>query len=226
MWSGPTELPDLFRLRQSWAGKRLFVKLTWRMVRSRRTGERITTIAQALMARPMLAVRKRDIEQWLSSPLTSLSTEGDRVTGAVIEHEGSSIRVRATGGVVIAAGGFDHNARMRTTWQPAARSDVSLGAKANTGDGITAAMDVGAAVATMDSAWWFPAVEWGPGKIQFSLNERILPSQIIVNGVGEQWINEVAPYEDFGFEMIAKHETGVQHIPSCTSPTTGPGDDM
>lgn len=214
MWIGPDELPDFYRLRQTWAGKRLFVKLIGRMVRARLTGERITTIGQALMARLMLAVKKRDIQLWLSSPLTSLITEGDSVVGAVINREGKTVRVRAVGGVIVASGGFDHNPEMRERWQPSASTVVSLGASSNTGDGITAATEAGAAVDTMDSAWWFPAVEWAPGKIQFSLNERMLPSQIIVNGAGERWINEAAPYEDFGFEMIAKHEAGVQHIPS------------
>ncbi|MFC9835501.1 FAD-binding protein [Rhodococcus sp. NPDC127530] len=214
MWIGPTELPDFYRLRQTWAGKRLFVKLIWRMVRARLTGERVTTIGQALMARLMLALRKRDIQLWLESPMTSLITEDGQVIGALVERGGRAVRVRARGGVVIAAGGFDHNAVMRKIWQPTARADLSLGTKTNTGDGITAAVEAGAALDLMDSAWWFPAVEWGPGKIQFSLNERMLPSQLIVNGVGERWINEAAPYEDFGFEMIAKHEAGVPHIPS------------
>lgn len=214
MWIGPDELPDFYRLRQTWTGKRLFVKLIWRMVRARLTGERITTIGQALMARLMLAMRKRDIDLWLSSPMSSLITEDGKVVGAVVDHDGKTVRIRARGGVIIAAGGFDHNAKMRKTWQPAVRAEVSLGAKSNTGDGIKAAVKVGASLDTMDSAWWFPAVEWAPGKIQFSLNERMLPSQIIVNGAGERWINEAAPYEDFGFEMIAKHQTGVQHIPS------------
>ena len=103
---------------------------------------------------------------------------------------------------------------MREQYQPSVRADASLGAKSNTGDGINAAVAAGADVHTMDSSWWFPAVEWAPGKFQFSLNERMLPSQIIVNGAGERWINEAAPYEDFGFAMIAGHETGVDHIPS------------
>jgi 3-oxosteroid 1-dehydrogenase len=214
MWIGPTELPDFYRLRQTWAGKRLLVTLIWRMVRARLTGERITTIGQALMARLMLAVRKRDIGLWLSSPMTALIADDNQVVGAVVEHDGRPIRVRARGGVVIASGGFDHNRQMRATWQPSARADVSLGATTNTGDGIKAAMAFDAAVGTMDSAWWFPAVEWAPGKVQFSLNERMLPSQIIVNGAGERWINEAAPYEDFGFEMITRQEAGVQHIPS------------
>lgn len=213
MWIGPNELPDFYRLRQSWAGKRLFVKLVWRMVRARLTGERIATIGQSLMARLMLAARRRGIDLWLSSPMSSLIAEDGRVVGAVIERDTRQIRVRAQG-VVIAAGGFDHNAGMRQKHQPMARPDWSLGVMENTGDGINAAVVAGAAIATMDSAWWFPAVEWAPGKLQFSLNERMLPAQLIVNGAGRRWINEAAPYEDFGFAMIKGQQSGVQHIPA------------
>jgi len=213
LWIGPTELPDFYRLRQTWAGKRLFVKLLWRMVRSRLTGERIATIGQALMARLLLAVRARGVRLWLESPLTSLVTEGDRVVGAVVERDGRPVRIRARG-VILASGGFDRNAAMRERWQPEASVEATLGAESNTGDGLTAAMAVGAAVDNLDSAWWFPAVEWAPGRIQFSLNERMLPSQLIVNGAGRRWINEAAPYEDFGFAMIDGERTGVSHIPS------------
>lgn len=214
MWMGPNELPDFYRLRQTWGGKRLFVKLVWRIFTARLTGSKITTIGQALMARLLLAVRKRGIGLWLNSPMTSLIVEDDRVVGAVIERDGKPTWVHARGGVIVAAGGFDHNAEMRKQHQPESRSDWSLGVAENTGDGINAAAGIGAATATMDSSWWFPAVEWAPGKLQFSLNERMLPSQIIVNGAGERWINEAAPYEDFGFAMIAGERTGVQHIPS------------
>ena len=213
LWIGPTELPDFYRLRQTWAGKRLFVKLLGRMLRSRLTGERIATIGQALMARLLLAFRRRGIRLWLESPLTSLVTHGDRVVGAVVEHGGRSVRIAARG-VIIASGGFDHNAAMRAQWQPEASAEATLGAASNTGEGLSAAIEAGAAVDNMDSAWWFPAVEWAPGRIQFSLNERMLPSQLIVNGAGERWINEAAPYEDFGFAMIDGERTGVRHIPS------------
>ena len=213
MWIGPNELPDFYRLRQTWAGKRLFVRLIWRMVRSRLTGERITTIGQALMARLLLALRRKGVELWLEAPMTELISENGRVVGAVVQRDGTTVRVRAKG-VVLASGGFDHDAAMRAKWQPEADADASLGAPSNTGDGIRAAEAVGAALDTMDSAWWFPAVEWAPGRIQFSLNERMLPSQLIVNGAGRRWINEAAPYEDFGFAMIDGQRSGVQHIPS------------
>lgn len=45
------------------------------------------------------------------------------------------------------------------------------------------------------------------------LNERMMPSQFIVNGNGERFINEAAPYMDFAHAMIAGQQSGTTHIP-------------
>jgi succinate dehydrogenase/fumarate reductase flavoprotein subunit len=45
------------------------------------------------------------------------------------------------------------------------------------------------------------------------LNERMMPSQFIVNGNGERFINEAAPYMDFAHAMIAGQQSGITHIP-------------
>jgi hypothetical protein len=49
--------------------------------------------------------------------------------------------------------------------------------------------------------------------MQFMLNERMMPSQFIVNGEGKRFINEAAPYMDFGHAMIEGQKSGVTHIP-------------
>jgi hypothetical protein len=45
------------------------------------------------------------------------------------------------------------------------------------------------------------------------LNERMMPSQFVVNGAGERFINEAAPYMDFAHAMIEGQRSGVTHIP-------------
>jgi succinate dehydrogenase/fumarate reductase flavoprotein subunit len=45
------------------------------------------------------------------------------------------------------------------------------------------------------------------------LNERMMPSQFVVNGDGRRFINEAAPYMDFAHAMIAGQRTGVSHVP-------------
>ena len=44
--------------------------------------------------------------------------------------------------------------------------------------------------------------------MQFMLNERMMPSQFIVNGDGKRFINEAAPYMDFGHAMIDGQKSG------------------
>jgi hypothetical protein len=45
------------------------------------------------------------------------------------------------------------------------------------------------------------------------LNERMMPSQFVVNGDGTRFINEAAPYMDFAHAMIEGQRSGVAHIP-------------
>ena len=91
--------------------------------------------------------------------------------------------------------------------------DWSFGNPAAMGDGIRAGQKVGAATDLLDEAWWFPAIQWPDGRMQFMLNERMMPAQFIVNGEGKRFINEAAPYMDFGHAMIDGQKSGVTHIP-------------
>src|ERR1700760_175244 len=68
IWLGPKELRTFYRIRQSWAGKGVLLKLIARMVRARVFGERVAAIGQSLAARLGLAVRGRGIPLWLDSP--------------------------------------------------------------------------------------------------------------------------------------------------------------
>ena len=45
------------------------------------------------------------------------------------------------------------------------------------------------------------------------LNERMMPSQFVVNGDGKRFINEAAPYMDFAHAMIEGQRSGAAHIP-------------
>ena len=199
IWLGPKELRSFYQVRQSWAGKAVLVKLVWRMMRARVFGERIAAIGQSLAARLRLAMKDRGVPLWLNSPMTELLTGPDgAVTGAVVVKDGTPQRIQARRGVVMATGGFDHDLAWRKEHLPEVDQDWSFGNPAATGDGIRAGQQVGADTDLLDEAWWFPAIQWPDGRMQFMLNERMMPSQFIVNGDGKRFINEAAPYMDFG----------------------------
>jgi succinate dehydrogenase/fumarate reductase flavoprotein subunit len=214
IWLGPKELRTFYRIRQSWAGKGVLLKLISRMVRARVFGERMAAIGQSLAARLRLAMTERGIPLWLDSPMAELLTDLDgSVTGAVVERDGSKQRIGARLGVILASGGFDHDLAWRNEQLPVVDQDWSFGNSAAKGDGIRAGQKVGAATDLLDEAWWFPAIQWPDGRMQFMLNERMMPAQFIVNGDGKRFINEAAPYMDFGHAMIDGQKSGVTHIP-------------
>ncbi len=214
IWLGPKELRSFYQVRQSWAGKAVLVKLVWRMVRARLFGDRIAAIGQSLAARLRLAMKDRGIPLWLGSPMTQLITDVDgSVTGAVVVKDGTAQQIQARLGVILATGGFDHDLAWRKENQPVVTHDWSFGNPAASGDGIRAGQQVGAATDLLDEAWWFPAIQWPDGRLQFMLNERMMPSQFIVNGAGKRFVNEAAPYMDFGHAMIDGQKSGVTHIP-------------
>jgi len=214
IWLGPKELRTFYRIRQSWAGKGVLLKLISRMIRARVFGERMAAIGQSLAARLRLAMRERGIPVWLDSPMVELLTDADgAVTGVVLERNGGTQRVGARRGVILASGGFDHDLAWRKEQLPVIEQDWSFGNPAAMGDGIRAGEKVGAATLLLDEAWWFPAIQWPDGRMQFMLNERMMPAQFIVNGDGRRFINEAAPYMDFGHAMIDGQKSGVTHIP-------------
>lgn len=96
--------------------------------------------------------------------------------------------------VVLASGGFENNERMRKQHQDIG-TEWTVGAKANTGDGIEAGQRAGAAVGLMDDAWWGPSVPLPRGPF-FLLAERSLPGCVLVDKTGRRFVNEAAPYID------------------------------
>ena len=194
IWLGPKELRSFYQVRQTWSGKAVLLKLVWRMIRARVFGDRMAAIGQSLAARLRLAMKDRGIPLWLDAPMTQLLTNDDgSVIGAVVMKDGTPQRIGAGRGVIVATGGFDHDMAWRKEHQPTVDQDWSFGNPAATGDGIRAGQQIGAATDMLDEAWWFPAIQWPDGRMQFMLNERMMPSQFIVNGAGKRFINEAAP---------------------------------
>jgi succinate dehydrogenase/fumarate reductase flavoprotein subunit len=214
IWFAPKDLRLFYQVRQNWRGKAVLLKLIWRMFRARVFGDRMAAIGQSLATRLRLAMEQQGIPLWLNSPMSGLITDVDgTVTGAVVEGGGRSQRIQARRGVILASGGFDHDMGWRRQHLPVLEKDWSFGNPAAMGDGIRAGEKVGGSTDLLDEAWWFPAICWPDGRLQFMLNERMMPSQFVVNGDGKRFINEAAPYMDFAHAMIDGQRSGVKHIP-------------
>jgi 3-oxosteroid 1-dehydrogenase len=155
----------------------------------------------------------RSVFVWINTPLVSLIREGDAVVGVTAKKDGQEVRIRATHGVILAAGGFEHNDAMRQQYQQHPIStEWTVGAPGNVGRGIQAGIDVGAAVDMMDEAWWMPTLmlKGGPWTLLF---ERSLPYSMIVDSSGQRFMNESQSYVDCGHQQYQRHKV-VPAIPA------------
>ncbi|HLR26844.1 MAG TPA: 3-ketosteroid-delta-1-dehydrogenase [Fodinibius sp.] len=186
--------------------KRLFQGLGGLLI-----GKKFAAGGQALAAGLLAGVIKADIPIWTNTEMVELLLDGERIVGATAKQNGKKITINADKGVILAAGGFDHNMPMRQKYQsPSLTKDLSLGAEGNMGDAITIAKEVEADTALMNESWWFPSVapvEEG-GEVQVLLAERSLPGSFMVDGTGNRFINECMDYMSFGQTLLKREKEG------------------
>lgn len=197
-------------------------KVLWRYYsdlpqRLRSQRSRFLVFGNAILGYLKLALNNYGGEMWLNSPLVELvRSAGGGIDGAVIKHEGRLLRVRARKAVVLGAGGFERNQEMRNQYLPGeGRPEWSGGQEHNTGDAIRAGIAIGAATDLMEHAWWAPTVRVPSeprGRPLFY--ERALPGCIIVNQLGERYMNEARSYDVAGKAMIDADHPEKRTIPS------------
>lgn len=171
------------------------MKVGFRFIGAKLRKKNLLVRGQALVAGMRLGVAQAGVPILLSTALTELISDDGRVTGVKVRNEdGTESVINATYGVVLGSGGFEHNDEMRKKYQRAPiGTEWTVGAKANTGDGIVAAQALGAGVDFMDDAWWGPSIPLTGGP-WFALSERSLPGCIMVNTEAKRFVNESAPY--------------------------------
>jgi 3-oxosteroid 1-dehydrogenase len=217
MWILIHEARDLALIGRSWKARVLAVKLALRGLFAKLRGRKMVNGGgQMLIAALRASLLERKVPLWLESPLKELITDDSgAVIGAVVTKQGTDVRIRARGGVLLACGGFERNLEMRLQYQPQPTSNQwTMGAPGSTGDGIRAGLELGAAVDLMEDAWWGPGFLLPNGAGSFALNERQSAGSIIVNGAGRRYTNESAPYVNVTHAMYAGEASGTPHVPS------------
>lgn len=169
------------------------------------------TNGNALAGRLAKAAMDLDIPVWLSSPVKKLVVEFDGVAGALVQHEGKTVRVNATRGVVLACGGFPHDVERRKQLFPHAptgKEHYSPSPEANTGDGLRLAEAVGGRVdgTIPQAAAWVPASVTtrpdGSKGVMPHFIDRAKPGVIAVTPKGQRFTNEGNSYHDFVQAMV------------------------
>ena len=166
-------------------------------------------LGNALAARLYASLLKRDVELLFGSSVERLMIEGDVVRGVTIRDSSGARTVVARKGVVLATGGFSHDADLREQFFPAGAGLVSATAPAGTGDGLHVAMDAGADINTRvaSPAYWVPAslfkrADGSEGVFPHTVTDRAKPGVIAVNASGKRFVNEALSYHEFVLAML------------------------
>jgi 3-oxosteroid 1-dehydrogenase len=192
------EAPPMATMLRSPRGASVAAKVTGRTVWALLRRRRLVSLGQSLMARLLLLAFEQGVPIRRSAPATDLVVADGRVTGVVLDGDE---RVSARHGVLLTAGGYARNTPMRKEFRDPASGDWSLVIPEDTGDLITAARRHGAAVDLMDEAIWTPVSMTPEGAPVAHLWERWLPHAIIVDGLGQRYVNESTSYMAVGQAM-------------------------
>lgn len=211
MMVGRREIPILVRPFSSLFAFRRTVALLARHALDRLQHPRGTRllIGNALVARYLHSLRQRGVSIEYETRLIDLHRENGRIAGAIVETAGRQRLVRARRGVILATGGIAHSRLLRTELMASHPHEYSMADEADTGDGVSAARRIGAAIdgAVSNPAYWSPAsirikpdgsrTLWIHGHM-----DRGKPGLIAVDASGQRFVNEADSYHDFVIAMF------------------------
>ena len=172
-------------------------------VRADREARDCRGAGQALVGSLLKGVLDREIPIRLESRSRTLIRESGRIVGGVTEENGTSLRIRARKGVVIATGGFEWNEQLvKAFLRGPMTAPVSV--PECEGDGLLMALEVGASLGNMSNAWWQMSTRevaaHRTGKANYLLvqQERTNPGSILVNRSARRFVNEATNYNSLG----------------------------
>lgn len=208
------EYCQLSKVKTTTRGKLAALKFGIGLIKNWLLGIKRLTMGRALIGRLRYSLIKHNIPLWLDSPARGLLVENGRVVGVEILKNGKPFAIRASKGVVLAAGGFARNLEMRQKYQQHPITiDWTVASEGNTGDAINMGIEVGSAIDLMDDAWWGSSSLLPNGKAMFHVSERAYPGTIIVNSAGRRFCNEAVPYTDWGHYVYEANSSKVSTIP-------------
>lgn len=163
------------------------------------------TMGNALTARLFYSLKQRGIEILFNAKIAAIDLRDGRVAGATIAAADGEIYVKARKGIVLATGGYGHNAHYREAFMARPTPVHSMASEFNQGDGIAIGEKLGARIAPQEhrrSGLWTPAsvtprADGSKGLYPHLLLDRAKPGLIAVNARGERFVNEAVSYHDF-----------------------------
>ena len=189
----------------------------WRR-KSKSKMDRRASLGSSLVASLRRSLMDRHVPLWLNTDFCGLISDNGRVTGITVQQGDTVRQLHARRGVILASGGFEQNQALRDQYLPKPNRQAWSATPPgnNTGAALTAGLGQGAATALLDWAWWAPTIAVpGEDKPRGIFAERAFPGAIVVNGQGQRFVNEAAPYLEFVDAMYKDdNRTGGKSVPA------------
>ncbi len=203
--------------KRAWRSTKVLLKVIARTIYAKVARKQFVSAGAALQGRMLQAVLRRGVDVRSESPVSELIVDDGVVRGVLTVKNGKPWRISARLGVLVAAGGFAHNQRMRDKYQPGTSTKWTSAAPTDTGEMIEEMMRHGAAIAQMDemvgNQCTLPPGSQ-EGEIQSpaqSLTAK--PHAILVDQTGQRYMNEGGSYMAYCKSMLARNKA-VPAVPS------------
>jgi succinate dehydrogenase/fumarate reductase flavoprotein subunit len=215
------DIPHFRKAARSLKSAARVARLLGRHARERLFASRGTSLylGNALAARLLHSLLRANVDIRPSTRVVELLAENGHVAGVRVGGE-TRQEIRASGAVVLATGGFSHDARMRAEYLPARAGALSSACRSNKGEGIGLAAAVGALMHRhpTNNAFWVPVsvvqhADGGASVFPHTVTDRAKPGVIVVDQAGRRYVNEAVSYHEFVQAMFAA-DAAAPAIPS------------
>ncbi len=152
---------------------------------------------------------ERGIEILYETRAMSLLYDEEKVNGVKVKHKGKVRDIRAKA-VVLASGGFEANAEMRTRYLgPGWEMAKVRGTRHNQGEGIKMALDIGAMSYGNWSgchavAWDVNAPEFGDLTVGDNVQKHSYPLGVMINAEGKRFVDEGADFRNYTYAKYGR----------------------
>lgn len=220
MMVGKTDVAALIGRYRSWRNLAHTLRLLMRHGLDRLRHPRGTRLVMgnALVARLYYSLLQAGVTIHFDCVLCELISGPDGVHGATFAQPGGRRVLRSRLGVVLATGGVGHHAGLRTQLADTPADLDSLAYEGNRGEGLQAALRLGASLEQHDGNFFWQPVSRVPTAKGYRLfphlyMDRTKPGIIAVNTAGRRFVNEADSYHHFVEAMLRPQEGGASALP-------------
>ncbi len=192
---------------------RLVAEYGWQRLTAPR-GTRLV-LGNALVGHLLKSALDLKVSLRLGAQVARLAMREGAVAGVEIDRGGQRETIAARAGVVLATGGFSHDAEMRARLLPAVVSRRSPVCATSTGDGIRIGLAAGGTLGgrNTQNAFWAPVSHFRRADgsecvFPHTVVDRGKPGIIAVTRDGERFTSEAMSYHEFVLAMFRANRTG------------------